>query len=1073
MEEKNKLIQECLPGIKKDKEELAYVERMLKEVEENAEEFQTVKKSRQSSRKVTETVKSVKSQETLSQKERDTQKKNSKEQEVIKVTDIEEEIRYTQKWDESDVQDSESEGEEEVISKPKRPPPIVLREQGRLSVIRKEAEANNIKILNEEEALKVVLRGIPTDFSEEDVQGELEEQGFPVLKVKRMKRFKEDMPMMLVDVKKSDEGKKLFALKEVVGMKIKAEAKRKPTSSAQCFRCQMYGHVQYRCTAAHKCVRCAEEHPSRECPLKGKKNINPKCANCGGQHHAASRDCPEHPPKLKRKGRRKREKRLVKGGQHHAASRDCPEHPPKLKRKGRRKREKRLVKPKEKKVRVIPRWMAGFQTITEDRVTAPGGGVAVLVKNKLAARKVRFQTRIEAVGAAVKIEGKEVLVVNPNGKKLQQWLNQNPRIQMKAPAEHTYYPENGRMSDVLDIFLTKALPMSDAVTKMKLDSDHCPVIIELKAGFTPRRKMTKKINWMKFISLCSKLQYQEENAAKQLTEDIQRVLRECEVERPVSFTDRWELNDREKALLKKKYEAKQRWSKTRSVSDKRELNQLKRKVDDMIAQKKEEHLGKTVDGIQENPTSLWPLLRRMGGGSQPNAPIRFDNRWLYEDQEKAEAIAGQLEMQFRFVQTAPEKIRGDVMEEVVKIDHAVVQDPPEIRKDELQNLMGESATYELLKIVNAVFKWANFPNIWKLATIVTIPKGGKDPTVIENRRPINLLDGFSKITKRMLKDKIETFLEEHELIPKNQFGFRQGPRKVAVAAFVDVEKAYDKVWREAVVFKMRKLGVPIELIKVTRSWLEGRRFRVKLQKAVSRERIALEGLPQGSPLSPLLFNIFVLDLPNAIAVPTARVFQFADDTAIVVQGLNLESSLKKLEQGLKEVGVFAANWNMKINESKTEVVKFTKKIPRRQFILWNSRKIKVKNLANYLGITVDNRLSFDSHVRRRGVLAAASMMKLYPIVLRLEEEESWQLQVYWELPVGYQERGNQRAVPAGRFEGAARFIGNFPWVTRNAEIRELFQLEDLRERAMRRTEAGIRMSNHPSAQIQGFGAKIS
>ncbi|KAK9708742.1 hypothetical protein QE152_g27025 [Popillia japonica] len=234
MEEKNRLIQECLSGIKKDKEELAYVERMLKGVEEK-QEFQTIKKSRRSSRKVTEkrTVKSVKSQETLSQKERDTQKKNSKEHE----------------------------GKKRWYQNQRGPPPIVLREQGRLSVIRKEAEANNIKIvnsritkegvkihtesaedfrklrrllegknvpfhtfqLNEEKALKVVLRGIPTDFSEEDVQGELEEQGFPVLKVKRMKRFKEqgfpvlkvkrmkrfkeDMPMMLADVKKSDEGK--------------------------------------------------------------------------------------------------------------------------------------------------------------------------------------------------------------------------------------------------------------------------------------------------------------------------------------------------------------------------------------------------------------------------------------------------------------------------------------------------------------------------------------------------------------------------------------------------------------------------------------------------------------------------------------------------------------------------------------------------------------------------------------------------------------------------------------------------------------------------------------------------
>ncbi|KAK9717063.1 Reverse transcriptase (RNA-dependent DNA polymerase) [Popillia japonica] len=315
---------------------------------------------------------------------------------------------------------------------------------------------------------------------------------------------------------------------------------------------------------------------------------------------------------------------------------------------------------------------------------------------------------------------------------------------------------------------------------------------------------------------------------------------------------------------------------------------------------------------------------------------------------------------------------------------------------------------------------------------------------------------------------------------------KTGPRKVAVAAFVDVERAYDKVWREAVVFKMKKSGVPIDLIKVTRSWLEGRRFR-------------------GSPPSPLLFNIFMLDLPNAIAVPSARVFQFADDTAIVVQGLNLETSLKKLEQGLKEVGVFAANWNMKINESKTEVVKFTKKIPRRQmkinesktevvkftkkiprrqFILWNSRKIRVKNQATYLGITVDSRLSFESHVRRRGALAAASTRKLYPI-LRRESRLSLvaRRKIFKVVPLpsnNYGEelwiKGSERAKNRVEINARklARFIGNFPWVARNAEIRELFQLEDLRARARRRrTEAGLRMRNHPSAQIQGFAAKIS
>ncbi|KAK9708740.1 hypothetical protein QE152_g27027 [Popillia japonica] len=351
-------------------------------------------------------------------------------------------------------------------------------------------------------------------------------------------------------------------------------------------------------------------------------------------------------------------------------------------------------------------------------------------------------------------------VFNPNGKKLELWLKDNPRVKVKAPKEHTYYPKSGNSSDVLDIFLsksvptseavtdnprvkvkapkehsfypksgnyypksgnssdvldiflTKSVPTSDAVTVMKLDSDHCPVVIEMTLGQAPRRKKTHKVNWMKFMSLCSKLEYLEraipkegiENSAKQLTADIQRVLRECEVEKQMSFRDRWELNEREKSLLKKKYEAKARWNRTRSVLDKRTLNQLKRKVDEMNNRKKEEHLGKTIAGIEENPLTLWPLL---------NAAMKAPG----EDSINNRAI----------------------------------------------KLMGVNATEEFLKIMNAIFKWASFPSTWKLATIVSIPKGGKDPTVIENRRPISLLDGFSKITERILKDKLEAMMEEQDL----------------------------------------------------------------------------------------------------------------------------------------------------------------------------------------------------------------------------------------------------------------------------------------------------------------------
>ncbi|KAK9708745.1 Reverse transcriptase (RNA-dependent DNA polymerase) [Popillia japonica] len=371
-------------------------------------------------------------------------------------------------------------------------------------------------------------------------------------------------------------------------------------------------------------------------------------------------------------------------------------------------------------------------------------------------------------------------------------------------------------------------------------------------------------------------------------------------------------------------------------------------------------------------------------------------------------------------------------------------------------------------------------------------------------------------------------MEEQDLIPGNQFGFRQGlgaaqqalnfmqevkektgPRKVAVAALIDVEKAYDKVWREGLQFKMRKLGIPVELVKITRSWLKERKFRVKILQSLSRERNAAEGLPQGSPLSPLLFNIFVIDLPKAITIPKSRVFQFADGyphcfltsstefgtkfeesgtcpergECFCVQGLNLELSLRKVERVLKEAGVFAANWNIKINESKTEVVKFTNKFPRQNCISWNNKRVKIQNQVTYLGVTFDSKMKFENHVKRRGALTAERLRKLYPIYCResrLSLEMRKKIFKVIALPSNnYGEElwacGSEKAkdrveINVRKF---ARWIGNFPWFTRNGEIKELFQIEDLRARGLtRRSEAVRRLRNHPCEQIKALAERI-
>lgn len=228
-------------------------------------------------------------------------------------------IVYTQDWgdkeeEEEEEEQSETEESQETEEQPPkkeyRPPPIVVREEGKLDILKKEAAANKIDIvsfrstgeglkvfpktatdfrrlkklldgkniqchtycLRDEKPLKVVIRGVPKEVTNEEVEEELKGQGRPILSVSRMKKNKEALPMLMVNVEKTPEGRKVFDVTRVAGLSVKVEPKRKPTTAMQCYRCQMYGHIQFRCTAQYKCVRCAEPHPSFECPHKGKRS---------------------------------------------------------------------------------------------------------------------------------------------------------------------------------------------------------------------------------------------------------------------------------------------------------------------------------------------------------------------------------------------------------------------------------------------------------------------------------------------------------------------------------------------------------------------------------------------------------------------------------------------------------------------------------------------------------------------------------------------------------------------------------------------------------------------------------
>ena len=131
----------------------------------------------------------------------------------------------------------------------------------------------------------------------------------------------------------------------------------------------------------------------------------------------------------------------------------------------------------------------------------------------------------------------------------------------------------------------------------------------------------------------------------------------------------------------------------------------------------------------------------------------------------------------------------------------------------------------ITNLTNAIMKYDYFPNYWKKSIIIVIGKPGKDPTFPDNYRPISLLPTISKVIERVIKKRIVKFSEENNIIPQFQFGFRSAhsaeqqaykiteyitkgfsSRLITGACFLDIERAFDKLWHTGLIIKMIRLS---------------------------------------------------------------------------------------------------------------------------------------------------------------------------------------------------------------------------------------------------------------------------
>ena len=179
--------------------------------------------------------------------------------------------------------------------------------------------------------------------------------------------------------------------------------------------------------------------------------------------------------------------------------------------------------------------------------------------------------------------------------------------------------------------------------------------------------------------------------------------------------------------------------------------------------------------------------------------------------------------------------------------------------------------------------------------------------------------------------------------------------------FLDISKAFDKVYHQGLIFKLRQYGFEGNILAWLESYLIDRHQRVVINGACSEWKYTNAGVPQGSILGPLLFLIFINDIVENIQ---SSIYIFADDTSLLSPIENPVSTFETLNNDLQKLYNWANQWRVTFNAKKTEYMIFSykNKLPNYPSLFLGNQKITLVKKHTHLGLTFDTKMTWKEHI---------------------------------------------------------------------------------------------------------------
>ena len=299
----------------------------------------------------------------------------------------------------------------------------------------------------------------------------------------------------------------------------------------------------------------------------------------------------------------------------------------------------------------------------------------------------------------------------------------------------------------------------------------------------------------------------------------------------------------------------------------------------------------------------------------------------------------------------------------------------------------------LSMIFNESLEVGETPEDWRNANVTPIFKKGdrNDPA---NYRPVSLTSQVCKVLESIVRENIFSHLKSYNLLSDEQHGFREGRSCLSNllttledwtsiledgdcvdVAYLDFRKAFDLVSHKHLLLKLQKHGINGQICNWIKAFLENRKQRVVIRGCKSEKLDVLSGVPQGSVLGPILFLIFINDLPNCTNCPVCL---FADDSKIYCRiprknktKTDVDGTHEMLQQDLHELEEWARKWKMSFNVNKCKIMHLGYGNEKQNYEL-NGTVLAETTEEKDLGVLIDNDLKFSRHIK--GVVAKANRM---------------------------------------------------------------------------------------------------